>query len=186
MNRLRFPFFNTFFLLFFMAVSVRADDIQKIIPTSYVTDLAGVIPSATRQRLEVLCTELEQKTGAQMAIVTVRSLDDRPVEDYAVDLFKHLGVGSKKESSGVLLLVAPSAIANTAWKSAAASKRLLMTPRWRLAAPWFPFFVKVTAPPSKSRHNFANSSPIAASHFPPGLQFAQSPRIAGSGWPIGH
>jgi len=108
MNRLRFPFFNTFFLLFFMAVSVRADDIQKIVPTSYVTDLAGVIPSATRQRLEVLCTELEQKTGAQMAIVTVRSLDDRPVEDYAVDLFKHLGVGSKKESFGVLLLVAPN------------------------------------------------------------------------------
>ena len=67
-----------------------------------------MIPSATRQRLEVLCTELEQKTGAQMAIVTVRSLDDRPVEDYAVDLFKHLGVGSKKESSGVLLLVAPN------------------------------------------------------------------------------
>jgi len=43
-----------------------------------------------------------------MAIVTVRSLDDRPVEDYAVDLFKHLGVGSKKESSGVLLLLAPN------------------------------------------------------------------------------
>ena len=108
MNRLRFPFFNTFFLLFFMAFPVCADDIQKIVPTSYVTDLAGVIPSATRQRLEVLCTELEQKTGAQMAIVTVRSLDDRPVEDYAVDLFQHLGVGSKKESSGVLLLVAPN------------------------------------------------------------------------------
>jgi uncharacterized protein len=58
--------------------------------------------------LETLCTELEQKTGAQMAIVTVKSLDDRPVEDYAVDLFKHLGVGAKKDSTGVLLLVAPN------------------------------------------------------------------------------
>jgi uncharacterized protein len=94
-------------LLFFCGSALCADDISKIFPTGYVTDLAGVIPSATRERLETLCTELEQKTGAQIAIVTVKSLDDRPVEDYGVDLFKHLGVGAKKDSTGVLLLVAP-------------------------------------------------------------------------------
>ena len=88
--------------------TASADDIQKIVPSGYVTDLAGVIPQSTKQRLETLCAELERKTGAQLAIVIVRSLDDRPVEDYAVDLFKHLGVGSKKENSGVLLLVAPN------------------------------------------------------------------------------
>lgn len=85
-----------------------ADDISKVVPKGCVTDLAGVIPAATQQRLEALCTELEQKTGAQLAIVTVRSLDDRPVEDYAVDLFKHLGIGAKKQDTGVLLLVAPN------------------------------------------------------------------------------
>jgi len=108
MNRFRSILVFTFFLLFLSAAMVCADDISKISPTGYVTDLAGVIPSATRQRLETLCTELQQKTGAQMAIVTVRSLDDRPVEDYAVDLFKHLGVGAKKDATGVLLLVAPN------------------------------------------------------------------------------
>ncbi len=96
-------------MLFFCACSAAlADDINKISPTGYVTDLAGVIPSATRDRLESLCTELQQKTGAQLAIVTVRSLDDRPVEDYAVDLFHHLGVGAKKDSTGALLLLAPN------------------------------------------------------------------------------
>ena len=95
-------------LLLFAVVPTSADDISKIVPKGYVTDLAGVISAATRQRLEALCTELEQKTGAQLAIVTVRSLDDRPVEDYAVDLFKHLGVGEKKQDSGALLLVAPN------------------------------------------------------------------------------
>jgi uncharacterized protein len=107
MNRLRSILVLTF-LLFFPAAVVCADDISRISPTGYVTDLAGVIPFATRQRLETMCTELQQKTGAQMAIVTVRSLDDRPVEDYAVDLFKHLGVGAKKDGTGVLLLVAPN------------------------------------------------------------------------------
>src|SRR5258705_6921686 len=97
-----------FVLVVFAANTVSADDISKISSTGYVTDLAGVVPQGTKQRLETLGTELEQKTGAQMAIVTVKSLDGRPIEDYGVDLFKHLGVGSKKESSGVLLLLAPN------------------------------------------------------------------------------
>jgi uncharacterized protein len=97
-----------FVLSFSSLPALCTDDISKISPKGYVTDLAGVIPSATQQRLETLCGELEQKTGAQMAIVTVKSLDDRPVEDYGVDLFKHLGVGAKKDSTGVLLLVAPN------------------------------------------------------------------------------
>src|SRR6266853_135459 len=109
MPRSRSSIFCIFFLFFFGAFGVSADDISKISPTGYVTDLAGVIPQATQQRLEALGTELEQKTGAQMAVVTVKSLDDRPVEDYAVDLFKHLGGGPNKESSGVLLLLAPKA-----------------------------------------------------------------------------
>src|SRR5690348_9983726 len=106
LHRLRLPICAL--LLLFAVVPTSADDISKIVPKGYVTDLAGVIPAATRQRLEALGTELEQKTGAQLAMVTVRSLDDRPVEDYAVDLFQHLGVGAKKQDSGALLLVAPN------------------------------------------------------------------------------
>jgi uncharacterized protein len=108
MTRSRSLLLHIFLLLFFAAGNLSADDIQKISPTGYVTDLAGVIPQATKQRLESLCTELDHKANAQLAIVTVKSLDDRPVEDYAVDLFKHLGVGSKKENAGVLLLLAPN------------------------------------------------------------------------------
>ena len=60
-----------------------------------------------RTKLETLCAEVEQKTGAQIAVVTVNSLDGRTREDYAADLYKQLGVGSKKENRGVLLLLAP-------------------------------------------------------------------------------
>jgi uncharacterized protein len=89
-------------------VVARAEDIKSIHPTGYVTDLAGVINAEKKASLEALCTELEQKTGAQLAIVTVRSLEGESVETYAVDLFKHLGVGSKKDNRGVLLLLAPN------------------------------------------------------------------------------
>jgi uncharacterized protein len=110
MNRLpRLKLFGTVCLLLCM---VRpgpgvAEDIKAIHPTGYVTDLAGSINSQTKLRLEEMCTELEQKTGAQMAVVTVRALEGESVENYAVDLYKHLGIGDKKEKRGVLLLVSP-------------------------------------------------------------------------------
>ncbi|HVH71476.1 MAG TPA: TPM domain-containing protein, partial [Candidatus Dormibacteraeota bacterium] len=93
---------------FFGAAFARTEDIKSIHPTGYVTDLAGVIGAQKKANLEALSTELEKKTGAQMAIVTVRSLDGESVEYYTVDLFKQLGIGSKKDNRGVLLLVAPN------------------------------------------------------------------------------
>jgi len=84
-----------------------AEDTKKIHPSGYVTDLADVIGAEMKARLETLCGEVEQKTGAQMAIVTVTSLEGESVETYAVDLFKQLGIGKRKDNRGVLLLVAP-------------------------------------------------------------------------------
>ena len=89
------------------AYLVRAEDIKTIHPTGYLTDLAGVITPETKAQLEALCTEVEQKTGAQIAIVTVHSIENQSIEDYAADLYKQLGVGDKQNSRGVLLLVAP-------------------------------------------------------------------------------
>lgn len=104
-------FFARQFLLLFsflsFAVAVPAQNIKDIHPTSYVTDLAHVITPTATTRLENLCTDLQQKTGAQLAIVTVRSLEGETVEQYGNELFKQLGVGGKKDDRGVLLLVAP-------------------------------------------------------------------------------
>ena len=95
-------------LLLALGSVAPAEKIADIHPQGYVTDLAGVINASTRARLEALCAEVEQKTGAQLAVVTVRSLDGAAKEDYAADLYKSLGVGSKKSNRGVLLLLAPS------------------------------------------------------------------------------
>ena len=86
----------------------RAENIKRIRPTGYVTDLADIIQPQTKSQLEALCTELEQKTGAQMAIVTVKSLDGNDIQTYANDLYKQLGIGQKKQDNGVMLLVAPN------------------------------------------------------------------------------
>src|SRR5260370_175110 len=95
--------------LFLFSVSFcAAEDIKKIHPTGYVSDLAGVISPEAKTRLEALCTELEQKTGAQMAIVTVQSLEGGRVEKLSMDLFKPLGGGRREggsRESGLLWLL---------------------------------------------------------------------------------
>ncbi len=97
-----------FVLLLVSCCCACAEKIPDIQPQGYVTDLAHVIDPATKAKIETLCAEVEQKTGAQIAVVTVRSLEGEAKEDYAVDLYKHLGVGSKKGNRGVLLLLAPT------------------------------------------------------------------------------
>jgi uncharacterized protein len=90
------------------SVTLRAERVSDIKPTGYVMDLAGVIQPQTKTQLEAMCTELEQKTGAQLAIVTVKSLEGEEAAPYANEVYKHLGVGAKKQDTGVLLLVAPN------------------------------------------------------------------------------
>jgi uncharacterized protein len=85
-----------------------AEKVDQIQPTGYIMDLAGVIKPEAKTQLEAMCLELEQKTGAQLAVVTVKSLDGNEIQPFANDVYKHLGIGSKKEDRGVLLLVAPN------------------------------------------------------------------------------
>src|SRR6516225_6836330 len=67
-------------------------------PSGYVNDFARIVDEASSQRIEKLCRELESKTGAQLAITTVSSLNGEPIEDYAVKLFKAWGIGKKDQS----------------------------------------------------------------------------------------
>lgn len=74
----------------------------------HVNDFANIIDPATKQQLETILLNFENKTGAQIAIVTIQSLNERSVEDYATDLFRAWGIGAKSgenRDKGALLLV---------------------------------------------------------------------------------
>lgn len=77
-------------------------------PTGHVNDFAHLLSTTSQQNLENLLTELQQKTGAQIAVVTVPTLNDIPIEDYASDLFKAWGIGEKGKENGLLFLIAPN------------------------------------------------------------------------------
>ncbi|MDE2027969.1 MAG: TPM domain-containing protein [Candidatus Omnitrophica bacterium] len=75
-------------------------------PTGYVVDQSGIIDGNTRNLLEGWILELKQKTGAEVAVVTVDTTEPLPIEEYAVNLFQRFGIGQKGKDNGVLLLVA--------------------------------------------------------------------------------
>jgi len=75
-------------------------------PQGYVNDFAGVLSPSARAQLTALCTEVDQKTQAQIAVVTVPSLDGKPIQDYAIDLATKWGVGPKQSNRGIMILLA--------------------------------------------------------------------------------
>jgi uncharacterized protein len=72
----------------------------------YVNDLAGLLSHQSVHHLERLITSINQKTTAEVAIVTLNSTEPYSIEDYAVRLYENWGIGQKGKDNGVLLLVA--------------------------------------------------------------------------------
>lgn len=75
-------------------------------PQGYVNDFAHVIPADQDQTLESLLGSVEQQTGAQIAVVTVPTVEGADIDGAAADLFKAWGIGKKGKDDGVLILVA--------------------------------------------------------------------------------
>jgi uncharacterized protein len=83
-----------------------AEPVSQLKPTGYVNDFAHVLNPATASQIEDLCHQVDEKAHAQIALVTINSLDGSDIESYAVDLFKQWGIGSKSTDHGVLILYA--------------------------------------------------------------------------------
>ena len=85
---------------------VRAESVSQLQPTGYVNDFAHVLDPDTTAQITDLCRQIDEKAHAQIALVTINSLDGSDIESYAVDLFKKWGIGAKSTNRGVLILYA--------------------------------------------------------------------------------
>jgi uncharacterized protein len=75
--------------------------------TGRVVDQANVIPQQSRDAVTTKLKDLESKSGIQLVVATVSSLDGQEIEPYANDLFRAWKLGEKAKNNGVLLLIAP-------------------------------------------------------------------------------
>ncbi|SKA30818.1 uncharacterized protein SAMN02745126_05030 [Enhydrobacter aerosaccus] len=76
--------------------------------TGRIVDQAGIIPAETQAALDPKLADLEAKSGIQLVVATVKSLDGKEIEPYANNLFRFWKLGEKDKNNGVLLLVAPN------------------------------------------------------------------------------
>jgi uncharacterized protein len=76
--------------------------------TGRVVDQANVMSAASRSAVEVKSKDIEGKSGIQLVVATVKSLQGSDIETYANQLFRFWKLGEAKKSNGVLLLVAPA------------------------------------------------------------------------------
>ena len=102
-----FSLLLVFFTLFLGAVSTHAEDIQIPAPVGdiYVQDFAKVLTETERTELINLGRSIEDQTTAQIAVLTIDTIGDRSIEDFANEVFRQYGIGNKKENNGVLLVL---------------------------------------------------------------------------------
>src|SRR5581483_1362067 len=80
--------------------------VSQLRPTDYVNDFAHVLDPDTIAQLDSICLQIDQKAHAQIAVVTIKSLDGSDIFNYSVDLYQQWGIGQKGKDRGVLILLA--------------------------------------------------------------------------------
>src|ERR1700679_916961 len=75
-------------------------------PQGYVSDFAGVVDAAGKSQLDAYCAAVEQATGAQIALVTIGSLQREPIEDVTRAIFRAWNLDQKPRKNAVIWLVA--------------------------------------------------------------------------------
>lgn len=80
-------------------------DLKSIDIYQNVSDFAGIIEDSYSEKIDSYIQDIEEKTTVEIAVVTVKSLEGRPIDEVALELFNKFGVGKKDDNNGILLLI---------------------------------------------------------------------------------
>jgi uncharacterized protein len=85
---------------------LRAEQVANLpAPSNYVSDFAHVLSPQVTDQTNALCLQLQQQAHAQLFVVTIKTLEEQPIEDFANALFHKWGIGDKATNRGILLLL---------------------------------------------------------------------------------
>lgn len=108
-NRLVLCFLLTILLLVFNINAYGAGfDLPEPSRYFYVYDEANIIDEYLEAYIINTNEQLYSKTGAQIVVATLNSLDGRSEQEIAVQLFREWGIGSQDKNNGILMLIAPN------------------------------------------------------------------------------
>ena len=79
--------------------------VPEVLKDVYVYDQGEFISDDQEAVINNLLDQLEEKTTVEFAVITIPSLNNLTIEQYAVKLANELGIGKAEEDNGILLLV---------------------------------------------------------------------------------
>src|ERR1700740_225174 len=109
-NRLFLTFFRLVIAAVFLAFASvlpaeRVEDLPK--PTDYVSDLAHVLSPGAIARIDRIARQLDRPPAhAQIAVVTVHTMEGDDTNDYATRVFERFQIGKKGSDKGILIFFA--------------------------------------------------------------------------------
>lgn len=74
----------------------------------YIQDYANILDSTVENKINTLGSQLAIKTKAQVVVVTISTLENTPIDIYALEILRKWGIGDKELNNGVVILVAPN------------------------------------------------------------------------------
>lgn len=93
-------------IMAFFCLCFIAEAQEMPVPQRYVEDRANIVSDAVEKGLSGYLQELEQKTGAQMIVLTIDTTGDIPIETYALELATKWKLGQKGKDNGALVVIA--------------------------------------------------------------------------------
>ncbi len=95
--------------LFYLVTAQPAIAAEPEFPrlTGRVVDEAALLSAPARDRITQWLEQFERASKRQVVVVSVKSLQGYPVEDYGYRLGRAWGIGEKDKNTGAILLVAP-------------------------------------------------------------------------------
>lgn len=91
-------------LLFSFCGCEEKSKFPKPTESFFVNDFANVIDADAEEQLLLACIELDEKTTAQVVVITVESLGDLPAYEYATEIGREWGIGQAEQDNGVVVL----------------------------------------------------------------------------------
>lgn len=95
-----------FLLTIFLFFSFPVFALEELHFNGFISDNAGIISTQNEEMLNKILYDLQSKTGADLAVVTLKSLEGEPVEDVSLEIGRRYNLGSKKLNNGAVVLVA--------------------------------------------------------------------------------
>ncbi|NWQ44396.1 TPM domain-containing protein [Bacillus sp. EB106-08-02-XG196] len=97
-----------FFFFFLFQGEALAQKMKMPAPIGdiYVQDFAKILSEDEIAELRSLGKTIEDQTTAQISVLTVDTISENTIEEYANEAFRHYGIGNESENNGVLLVIA--------------------------------------------------------------------------------